>query len=886
MELKKYQERVMSDVDRFLRELRAQHEKGNVDFGSQAAWKAAKVKGTYTPRETGDGKDLPSVCIKVPTGGGKTLLATQALGSIFRILLRERVGAGGGGGLVLWVVPTSQIYRDTLKALRDHRHGYRMMLSHAVSRRIEVWEKSDIARLSPARLKDTLNVLVVQLASTNRQTKEDLKFFRDSGGNIVDHFPPEGDSEAHRKLKEAVPNLDMIEEDEKAGRFLCATSIGNLVRLCRPPVIMDEGHKGYSDTARKTIEGFNPAFVLELSATPPEKPVKDRPAANIVSRVSGEELLKEEMIKLPLNVKTMGGGGKKKWQDVLTEARDKREHLARLAHEHESLAGPSAHIRPIVLVQVERTGEDQKDKKKIHAEQVRTYLRQNLDVPEAAIKVKSAENDELADVDNLMDPGCPVEWIITKSALQEGWDCPFAYVLVSLDTTQSVKALTQLVGRVLRQPNQRRARESSGGSKDAPEGRFAALNESYAYCLHDKPAEVLKGVKKALEDEGYEGEGASLVRSGDGKEGEGATVRESVWREGIAGMYGRPFEGRIYLPRFCVRADGGKSEKGAYEPLDYFRHLLARVDVETFDYDAVTGWNVAGLMQESKDRLYKVTLGEEAHEAGETAVDNWESDQSVQAWMLANLDAPYLSHKQLRRVVARVYEKLCDSETVFKGRFASCKTEVRSRLAAFVQEQVDKQTETAFGALFDAGRIEFYLQCKECRFEVPPSIQVRAKAGSKLRDLQHDDGKPLGKSLFDFVDENDLTTFERELALVLDRDANVLWWYRNKVGKDQFDVQGYRRDRVFPDFFAQSVTNGREFNTVWVIESKGDHLKGNADTEYKRKLGDFFTRAGKQVTWQQLGAEFKDHKLRFQVLDEHGQGGAEWSDTLRTVLSE
>ena len=57
------------------------------------------------------------------------LIATQALGSIYRTILRDRNGAG----LVLWVVPSSQIYRDTLKALSDRSHGYRVMLEHAVS---------------------------------------------------------------------------------------------------------------------------------------------------------------------------------------------------------------------------------------------------------------------------------------------------------------------------------------------------------------------------------------------------------------------------------------------------------------------------------------------------------------------------------------------------------------------------------------------------------------------------------------------------------------------------------------------------------------------------------------------------------------------------------
>ncbi len=125
-------------------------------------------------------------CIKVPTGGGKTLLATQILGLIYQSILKYRNGCG----LVLWVVPSDQIYKDTLKAFRDRRHFYRESLEFALSRRIEVWEKHEIFRLTPGQLRSNLNILILKLASTNRETREQLKFFRDSGGNIVQHFPP------------------------------------------------------------------------------------------------------------------------------------------------------------------------------------------------------------------------------------------------------------------------------------------------------------------------------------------------------------------------------------------------------------------------------------------------------------------------------------------------------------------------------------------------------------------------------------------------------------------------------------------------------------------------------------------------------------------------
>lgn len=60
--------------------------------------------------------------------------------------------------------------------------------------------------------------------------------------------------------------------------------------------------------------------------------------------------------------------------------------------------------------------------------------------------------DELS-VHDLMADTCPVRFLITKAALQEGWDCPFAYVLAVLDVTTAPTALTQMIGRILRQPH-------------------------------------------------------------------------------------------------------------------------------------------------------------------------------------------------------------------------------------------------------------------------------------------------------------------------------------------------------------------------------------------------------------------------------------------------
>ncbi|MDZ4841377.1 MAG: DEAD/DEAH box helicase family protein [Hyphomicrobium aestuarii] len=853
MELKRFQRRVVDEVEAYLRLVASQRASGNPRHASMDAWRELNL-GRYEERLNGLGEDLPTFCVKVPTGGGKTLLATQILGSTYRTILKDRNGAG----LVLWVVPSSQIYRDTLKRLRDRGDMYRLMLEHALSRRIEVWEKHEINRLSPAKLRDCLNVLVIQLASTNRETKEDLKFFKDSGGNIVDHFPPETDYEGHRKLKEQFSNLDMLVEDAGRGQYLVATSVANLVRLCKPAVILDEGHKATSALARTTIEGFNASLVVELSATP--KAVTSDGAEirpNIICKVSGKDLLDEEMIKLPLNIAT---SGQKDWKDVLTQARDRREALATMAGKHAEIAGPAKTIRPMVLVQVERTGKDQREAGYIHSEDVKEYLTQKLGVPGAAVKIKTSETDELADVDNLMDPLCPVEWIITKSALQEGWDCPFAYILVSLNNTQSTTGMTQLVGRILRQPYQERVPT-----------KFDDLNESYVYCLHVKASQLTAAVKTALEKEGLEDAAALVIDSSDGQPT--AANRVATMREQFAKIYRKPFAGKLYLPHFCVQTGDD------YEPLDYFRHLLATVKVEAFEYDTIN-WPLAEALRGAKDRFYRISIGEELSRETEADAHHTESDAATRAWIVASLPFDHLSHKQLRVIVAEVCERLRQTELTLRDRLSLVKFVVRDHIEQWIQEQVDKQTEAAFRKLHEKRRLVFYLQCAECRFEIPKQISVRSGP-----QLMHDNGDVSTRSLFDFVPAEDQNSYERAVALCLDRDESVLWWYRNLVGAESFSIQGYRRHRLHPDFVAHGNVD-RKKHTVWVIESKGSQLKGNDDTVYKRDIAKVFTDVGRKVSWQRLGEEFKDHQFCFHVLDQTQDAGRDWKDELQSILAK
>lgn len=830
--------RVRDEVSAYLVELAKQQASGN-KHAALDAWENIRVPGRrYAERRNGIGRDMPTFCLKVPTGGGKTLLATQVLGLIYSAILEKRNGAG----LVLWVVPSDQIYKDTLKALRDRNHFYRLSLEHAVSRRVDVWEKQEINRLTPTQLSGSLNVLLFKLASANRETKDQLKMFQDSGGNIVMHFPDEDDPSAHKALKEKYPNLDILAADEDRGEFLVKTSLANLIRVNEPPVILDEGHKAYSELAQKTIEGFNASIVVELSATPSTE-------SNILCRVSGEELLKEGMIKLPINICNSNEG---RWENCLSKAKLKREELLGIAEKNYEKT--RREIRPMVLVQVERVGKDQRDAGLIHAQDVREYLMQRLGVGETEIALKTSEKDDIEGI-NLLAEGCRINWIITKAALQEGWDCPFAYILVSLNNTASAQSMTQLIGRVLRQPFAEKTEHES-------------LNESYIYCLRQRADSIAKDVKKALEKEGYEeGDGSVVDKSGEREAGPRQT---SFFRREFKTLY-RPFDGKIYLPRFCVR--NGKE----YEGLDYFRHLISQVDVEKFNYGQLK-WDLTDEMEKAKDFYYRATLGQSGLAAiGRQESGYHEPDDVAAAWLVASLPYEHFSFKQLRTVVEKFTGRLCEVNSTLKGQLGLVKFTLRNKCREFIETETDGQAEAAFDRLFEKGRLCFYLQCVECRFQIPSSIEIRS-----VGKLRHKDDSDVAKSLFDYAERASFNKYEAEVALVLDNHPEVLWWYQNKVGRENFAIQGFRKNRIFPDFVVQNGKDQKPVARVVVVESKGEHLSGNPDTEYKRKIAKRFSEIGREVSWQKLGAGFDQHQFRFQILDEGIYQN--WRDELNRMI--
>ena len=302
---------------------------------------AAFAGQPHSSRWDGAARAIPNICLKVPTGGGKTLMAAASIGKVFNAYLNRHTG------LVLWVVPNEAIYRQTLKTLKNRDHPYHQMLNVAGAGRVKILEKdSPLTRLD---VESHLCVMLLMLASASRQSKETLRFFRDRG-NVLGYTPLEDDIEAHWQLLHQVPNLDAYapwgasQAEARATKgSIVKSSLGNVMRLLRPMVVIDEGHHAYTETALTTIDGFNPCFMLELSATPRVSSDKGS-GSNILVDVRGTDLDEAEMIKLPIHVAMRGWPD---WQSCMASSMQTLDQLQAEATAFQ--AETNRYIRPICL---------------------------------------------------------------------------------------------------------------------------------------------------------------------------------------------------------------------------------------------------------------------------------------------------------------------------------------------------------------------------------------------------------------------------------------------------------------------------------------------------------------------------------------------------------
>ena len=836
LQLKEFQGDVLEQLGRYLEELKKKADaadanlkilramegmeeaaKGAADF-PKSTWDALRSKAmlpaafaahSHSSRFDGAGRAIPNVCFKVPTGGGKTLLAAASVARVFGSYLNRHAG------LVLWVVPNDAIYRQTLKSLGDRDHPYRQILNVAGAGRVKVLEKN--APLSRMDVDSHLCVMVLMLQSAARQSKETLKVFRDRG-NVLGFLPREDDIEGHWDLLQQVPNLDVYapwgkaQEGARAQKgSIVKSSLGNVLRMLRPMVVIDEGHHGYTENALRTLDGFNPSFLLELSATPrvATSTVKGAGSgSNILVDIRGTDLEKANMIKLPIHVDV------RQWADWQSCLAASVQQLDALQLDADLLRSETArYIRPILLIQVERTGADTRDAGFIHAEDARAYLLQ-IGFTERQIAIKTSEKDDLKQPENidLLSSACEVRAIITKQALQEGWDCPFAYVLCALSAGRNISAMTQLVGRILRQPHVTKT------------GRDA-LDACYVLCNDATTGAVVNAVKKSLEGEGM-GDLAIRVR---GESGEVGTANQVALkrRPGLASL-------RIFLPKVTWVDLSPEAATGFVRrrELVYESDVLAHVNWDGLDVAALArDWAPGTIAQRDVHLALNLSILDDSAVALQNALESVAVDLDRSRIVRALLDvAPnaWCVWSWVDGVLLRLL-KNWDASAV-----AAAVASLIERLRVDLAAERDRLAQDVFNRLVAEGWIEFRLRADRTDYELPHELMLEI-SGKPKKLMQTDDYSDVEKSLLvPALKTPDLNEFEAVFCGYLDERKALRWWHRN-VAKTQYGLQGWKRHKVYPDFVFGFLDEGNASRVV-LLETKGLHLAGSEDTGYKREL--------------------------------------------------
>ncbi len=875
MELKDYQQQALETLDRYLDALKEACQQADefstldlstlpevvrnqtgalakqaADF-PRVAWESLREKSglpgvpdkngenhipEYISREAASGEPIPHVCLKVPTGGGKTLLGVEAV-------RRLKIGTG----FLLWIVPTKAIYTQTWEAFRDKEHPYRQILDRASGDSVKLLEKDD--RFTKQDIENHLCVMLLMLPSANREkNKEFLKIFRDSSG-YDSFFPIEDDIRKHQALSEEHPDLETIKPDEPGqmrgmlaanpADRLIKQSLFNVLKLIRPTVILDEAHKAYGsqkvENNRKfvaAVNRLNPRFVLELSATP------QLGISNILVNISGTALKEEEMIKIPIQLRNFPNST---WKWTLAKAKTERDKLEEAAKQFQQ--AENRYIRPIAVIRVDRTGKKQRDGVKVHAEDARDELVKVLGVPEEHIKVKSSEQDELAGVD-LLSPFCPVRYIITKDALKEGWDCPFAYQLALLDNTTAQTAMTQLIGRVMRQPHARAT-------------KLSELDTCYIYCFNQKVGDAVDNVKKGLEAEGLTGL-AEYVESTDAEREKKSIQRRRKYREMD-----------IFLPQVLHKQ--GRS----WEMLNYERDILSAIDWSQLGAVEPVNLDDQELLQE-----IRATIHLQDHDEPEKIILENTSQKLEISFFVRRLNDVIPNPWQAARIVKATLQEYrkqgTDEDKLFTNRLYLSEV-LKNKL----RTQIDTLAETIFREKLDNNKIRFSLETDVAlNFELEKTIEVIISKDAKR--LTRSDASPVQLNLFNPVYEAEFNNLEKDFALYLEKKDVIQWWHRIAARQGYF-LQGWRRDRVYPDFIACVQGDKKGQQRLLILETKGQHLEGNSDTTYKQELIKTLESAYKNATeyGTMEAAGPNDKPMSFRMLLEDS-----WHETLNEAIDD
>lgn len=895
MELKDYQQAVIQDLDTYLDALH-QYD-GKMDRAFYEYWLERGVQNqNYKNNVTG----TPHVCMKVPTAGGKTFIAVNALKTIFDHLQQNKLNEPK---FVVWLVPSLSILEQTVKALKTAEHPYRQKLNTLFNGRVEVYERAELlmgASFNADTVKEQLSIVVMSFDALRAKKKEDRKVFQENGylASFAD-------------LQNGAPPLENTDP----------TALINVIRSLKPVVVVDESHNAETELSVEMLQNLSPIFILDLTATPKNN-------SNIISYVDAMALKRQNMVKLPVIVANQHNP-----EEVIMAALNMRQHL----EEHAKLAQAQGgdYIRPIVLFQAQPKNKgDNATFEKIKQQLI------DLNIAPEEIKIKTANINELKDID-LSSPECPVRYIITINALKEGWDCPFAYILATLANKSSVVDVTQIVGRVLRMPHVRKH-------------SCAFLNMSYVFTASNKFNETLQKVVEGLNKAGFS---ANDYRDIDVSDPDGSiltpvTPEQMTLDETQKNEYDenklnanwkdlaiKEFESEVSVGNACVTPDGKVSntlqnatayvkgglisiKKQAIEENQSYEQKAKETPISSIPPELKEDTNMQAVRNEWKEQIkaFKVPQFElKVDIAGGFFEQEWQKlDKSnlLSKFDLSLKDAS-INFDNIESEIAKVDISELKDKGV-KAEFENLEKEKKDQINQIILRQSDQtQVKSIIACLkryikkkeffpIADQQIDVYLQrivegmnaeqrahCLENEIQYIGLIKrkigalsdehglgvfkewlkvqkIRLEPLFKLKEqiVIKSAAPSLAKSLYE--QEDSINSFELGVISKISGLENVLWWHRNQERKG-FVLNGFINH--YPDFLLMT----KKKNLI-LLEAKGDHLD-NSDSQKKMILGQIWENEAKALKNQTCMGYFY-----FMVFETKNINGAHTVDNAMSLI--
>ena len=846
--LKGYQSRALDALAAFFRDT-ARTGEPMVAFARETRQQYGAAK-PYVPA-AGLPDALPYVCLRMPTGAGKTLVACHAVGSAIRDYKQaER-------SLVVWLVPSAAILAQTLNALKDRAHPYRQAIEQAVQGPVRAVSVAEALYLNRTALDGETVVLVSTMQAFNVEQKDGRRVYAGDDGALLDVFSG--------RPAERLADLERFEDGT------VKSSLENGLRLYRPVVVVDEAHNFLTDSSLRTLGWMAPAAVIQLTATP--YGTDRRP--NVLHSVGASELKAEDMVKLPLELTAQADP-----RALLASAIGRLDALDAIAAAEQAETGER--VRPVMLVQCEA---DLAGKDTLTPAVVQAMLQEDHHIPAEQIAVEYKSQADLDGVD-LMAPGCPVRFVLTVQKLREGWDCPFAYVLTSLGSLTASTAVEQLVGRVLRMPHARRkVREplnrayvyaatpgildairaikdglvANGVEEQEARGYIEAQDAPPGLGLEGTPlgaqpprvevkltlAEVpdLAALPPATRQKAtYSAASGTLTFTGELDDADRAALKTVVTQDASRDGLDRAFEqvevalGRqpptpaergvpLRVPRLVVPGIAGRAPE-LFGATHLMEHPWSLRDASS----SLTGFALPDALGQTVtldvEKTVMVGFVERVQHQTLLLADahGWTAG-ALAAWLDRKIPHPDVPPSESMAYLAGVVGWLTGEGGFSLDDLAYHKY----RLRAAVEAQIDTHRQSARDDAWQG-----FLDLGVSPLAVDPAVVLSYPENYPTGLPLYDGSYPFRKHRYRLLGH--MNGEEEVCAATIDESASVAQWVRNQERRphDSFWLQT-ATDRFYPDFVAQ-LRDDR----ILVVEYKGGDRATNEDTQEKERLGDFW----------------------------------------------